>query len=128
MGTPQRGLPLALDKEFGIHAPREHGDDAVETLHDLNDRAVKMFFAISGNLLQAAPDTQYAAQGFCRVPLAVHVSTKLHRGLDRGEARAGFTVLRPRRSGRAYGQAPGRDRGGHDGNRQSIVRKRDAGL
>lgn len=77
---PREAFLSALDKEFGIHAPREHGLDSVETLHALNDGEVKVFFAISGNLLQAAPDTQYAARGFCRVPLAVHVSTKLHRG------------------------------------------------
>ncbi len=83
MGVWERPLEpflVALDEEFHIRSPRAPGHDAVETLHALHQRTAKVFFAISGNLLQAAPDTQYAAQGFCRVSLAVHVSTKLHRG------------------------------------------------
>jgi anaerobic selenocysteine-containing dehydrogenase len=44
------------------------------------DRRAKVFFAISGNLLQAASDTHYSAEAMARCPLAVHVSTKLHRG------------------------------------------------
>jgi molybdopterin-dependent oxidoreductase alpha subunit len=77
---PREPFLVALDKELGIRSPRAPGHDSVETLHALHDRTAKVFFAISGNLLQAAPDTQYAAEAFCRVPLAVHVSTKLHRG------------------------------------------------
>jgi anaerobic selenocysteine-containing dehydrogenase len=40
---------------------------------------VKVFFAISGNLLSAAPDTHYAAEAFASCDLVTYVSTKLHR-------------------------------------------------
>jgi anaerobic selenocysteine-containing dehydrogenase len=44
------------------------------------ERRAKVFFAISGNLLSAAPDTPYAAEAFSRCRLTVQVSTKLNRG------------------------------------------------
>ena len=77
---PREELLAALDNEFGIHSPRKSGLDAVQTLHALHDGSAKVFFAISGNLLAAAPDTHYTTEGFARCRLAVHVSTKLHRG------------------------------------------------
>lgn len=77
---PREPFLVALDAEFGIRSPRRSGVDAVESVHAMHDRSAKLFFAISGNLLQAASDTQYAAEAFSRCQLAVHVSTKLHRG------------------------------------------------
>lgn len=77
---PAREFLDALDREFGIRAPRHSGYDTVESLHAMNDGRASVFFAISGNLFQAAPDTQYAARGFARCRLTVHASTKLHRG------------------------------------------------
>lgn len=70
----------ALDREFGIRAPRQSGYDTVESLHAMYERRAKVFFAISGNLLSAAPDTQYAAEAFTRCRLTVQVSTKINRG------------------------------------------------
>ena len=77
---PREPFLAALDAEFGIRAPRRSGYDAVESVHAMHDRSAKVFFAISGNLLQAASDTQYATEAFSGCRLAVHVSTKLHRG------------------------------------------------
>lgn len=77
---PREEFLAALDREFGIHAPRKSGCDAVESLHLMHEHRAKVFLAISGNLLQAAPDTRYAATGLRACPLVVHVSTKLHRG------------------------------------------------
>jgi molybdopterin-dependent oxidoreductase alpha subunit len=77
---PRQEFLAALDSEFGIHCPRKSGCDSVESLHLLHEQKAKVFVAISGNLLQAAPDTHYAATGFRTCPLVVHVSTKLHRG------------------------------------------------
>ena len=77
---PKEAFLAALDREMGITSPRESGCDSVEALHALHDGSAKVFFAISGNLFSAAPDTHFTAEAFSRVPLAVHVSTKLHRG------------------------------------------------
>jgi len=83
MGIWERiGEPFlaALDKEHGIASPRAHGVDVVGALHALHERRAKVFFAVSGNLLSAAPDTHFTAEAFSRCRLVVHVSTKLHRG------------------------------------------------
>jgi molybdopterin-dependent oxidoreductase alpha subunit len=77
---PREPFLAALDAEMGIRSPRKSGYDAVETLHALHDGSAKVFFAISGNLFSAAPDTHFTADAFARCRLAVHVSTKLHRG------------------------------------------------
>jgi molybdopterin-dependent oxidoreductase alpha subunit len=77
---PREAFLAALDREFGIRAPREPGCDAVDCLHKMHEQKTKVFFAISGNLLQAASDTHYTAEALARCPLVVHVSTKLHRG------------------------------------------------
>jgi molybdopterin-dependent oxidoreductase alpha subunit len=70
----------ALDKEFGIAAPRQRGYDTVQALHAMHDGRAKVFFAISGNLLSAAPDTRFAGEALSRCELTVQVSTKLNRG------------------------------------------------
>lgn len=77
---PKEEFLAALDAEMGIVSPRSPGVDAVDTLHALRDGRAKVFFAISGNLFSAAPDTHYTAEAFARCPFVVHVSTKLHRG------------------------------------------------
>ena len=77
---PREEFLVALDREHRIRSPRVSGYDAVETLHAMHEGKAKVFFAISGNLLAAAPDTHYTTQAFKRCRLAVHVSTKLHRG------------------------------------------------
>jgi molybdopterin-dependent oxidoreductase alpha subunit len=77
---PKEAFLAALDAEMGIRSPRKPGCNAVEALHALHDGTAKVFFAISGNLFSAAPDTHYTAEAFGRCPLVVHVSTKLHRG------------------------------------------------
>jgi molybdopterin-dependent oxidoreductase alpha subunit len=77
---PKESFLAALDQEFGITAPRAPGVDAVEALQAMHEGKTKVFYAISGNLLAAAPDTHYTAEAFKRVELVVHVSTKLHRG------------------------------------------------
>jgi molybdopterin-dependent oxidoreductase alpha subunit len=44
------------------------------------ERKVKVFFAMGGNFLSAAPDTERTAAALRGCHLTVHVSTKLHRG------------------------------------------------
>jgi formate dehydrogenase major subunit len=46
-----------LDAEFGIHSPRNHGFDTVETIHAMHDGRVRVFVALGGNFLSATPDT-----------------------------------------------------------------------
>jgi molybdopterin-dependent oxidoreductase alpha subunit len=69
----------ALDREFGIRAPRTDGYDVNHALHAMHDGRAKVFFGVSGNLLSASADTHYAAEAFARCNLVAYVSTKLHR-------------------------------------------------
>ena len=83
MGIWEKPKPAfldALEREFGVYVPREHGFDVVDAIHAMNDGRAKVFFAMGGNFLSATPDTKYTAQGLRKTRLTCHVSTKLHRG------------------------------------------------
>lgn len=69
----------ALRDEFGFEPPRRHGYDTVEGIHALLDGAAKVFVALGGNFLHAAPDTHLTARALRRTRLSVQVSTKLNR-------------------------------------------------
>ncbi|HEV2704338.1 MAG TPA: FdhF/YdeP family oxidoreductase [Pyrinomonadaceae bacterium] len=69
----------ALAREFDFEPPRRHGLDTVGTIGALYERRVKVFFAVGGNFLSAAPDTEYTAAALRRARLTAHVSTKLNR-------------------------------------------------
>jgi molybdopterin-dependent oxidoreductase alpha subunit len=76
---PSSEFLAALEREFGIAAPREPGMDTVETIHALREGRVKVLFAMGGNFLSATPDTEATAAGLRNARLTVHVSTKLNR-------------------------------------------------
>ncbi|MFC4497357.1 FdhF/YdeP family oxidoreductase [Streptomyces ovatisporus] len=69
----------ALEREFGITAPREHGLDVVRSIRAMRDGEVKVFFAMGGNFVAASPDTDVTEDAMRRARLTVHVSTKLNR-------------------------------------------------
>ncbi len=82
MGIWEKPTPAfldALEKATGIRAPRHHGLDTVGAIHALHEGKAKIFFALGGNFLSAAPDTEYTAGALRRARLTVHVSTKLNR-------------------------------------------------
>jgi molybdopterin-dependent oxidoreductase alpha subunit len=69
----------ALAEEFAFEPPREHGLDTVDAIRAMRDGRAKVFFAMGGNFVRAAPDsavTEAAMRG-CR--LTAQVSTKLNR-------------------------------------------------
>jgi molybdopterin-dependent oxidoreductase alpha subunit len=69
-----------LGRELGFEPPRNHGFDVVASIHAMLDGRAHVFFAMGGNFLSAAPDTERTAVALRRCRLTVHVSTKLHRG------------------------------------------------
>ncbi|MEE1745871.1 FdhF/YdeP family oxidoreductase [Streptomyces sp. JV184] len=82
MGIFERPAPAfldALDREFGITAPRHHGYDVVRSIQALRDGDAKVFFAMGGNFVAATPDTDVTEAAMRRARLTVHVSTKLNR-------------------------------------------------
>ncbi len=69
----------AVDAEFGITSPREHGLDTVEAIRAAERGEVDVLCAMGGNLVAAAPDTERTAAALSQVGLTVQVSTKLNR-------------------------------------------------
>ncbi len=81
MGIWERpGEPFlnALDREFDIAAPREHGYDVVNAVRAFRDGRAKVFMAVGGNFVRATSDTDVTAKALERADLTVHVSTKLN--------------------------------------------------
>ncbi|CAN5336016.1 FdhF/YdeP family oxidoreductase [soil metagenome] len=69
----------ALEKEFGFTPPPDDGFSTVDSIHAMSEGRAKIFFAMGGNFLSAAPDTDvvYKALKSCR--LTAQVITKLNR-------------------------------------------------
>ncbi|MFH0244838.1 FdhF/YdeP family oxidoreductase [Streptomyces sp. HK10] len=76
---PSDALLDALEAEFGVPMPREHGLDVVNAIRALRDGRAKVFFALGGNFVAASPDTEVTEAAMRRARLTVHVSTKLNR-------------------------------------------------
>jgi molybdopterin-dependent oxidoreductase alpha subunit len=69
-----------LGRAFSFEPPRTRGFDTVESIRAMGDGRAKVFFAMGGNFLSAAPDTERTADALRRCRITAHVSTKLHRG------------------------------------------------
>ncbi|MCQ4121131.1 FdhF/YdeP family oxidoreductase [Rhodococcus tibetensis] len=69
----------ALDSEFGIVSPREHGLDAVDSIRAMRDGTASVFVGMGGNFVSATPDTETTEAALRGCALTVQVSTKLNR-------------------------------------------------
>ncbi|HEX2575406.1 MAG TPA: FdhF/YdeP family oxidoreductase, partial [Aquihabitans sp.] len=69
----------ALAAEFDFEPPRVPGHDTVEAIKAMQRGEVDVFFAMGGNFLMAAPDTDATARALGGCRLTVQVSTKLNR-------------------------------------------------
>ncbi|MCV7193928.1 FdhF/YdeP family oxidoreductase [Mycolicibacterium brumae] len=69
----------ALDAHHGITSPRTPGLDTVNSIEAMHRGDVRVFIALGGNFVLAAPDTDYTAAALSRCSLTVQVSTKLNR-------------------------------------------------
>ncbi|ACU96225.1 FdhF/YdeP family oxidoreductase [Saccharomonospora viridis] len=69
----------ALDKEFGITTPREHGYDTVESIRAMSRGDARVFIGMGGNFARATPDTEVTEAALRSCSLTVQVSTKLNR-------------------------------------------------
>ncbi|RKQ90933.1 molybdopterin-dependent oxidoreductase alpha subunit [Solirubrobacter pauli] len=82
MGIWERPTDAFLDRlqgALGFAPPRAHGLDVVESIKAMRDGRVKVFVAMGGNFLSAAPDTGATAEALRRCRLTVHVATKPNR-------------------------------------------------
>ncbi|MGW6173516.1 FdhF/YdeP family oxidoreductase [Arthrobacter sp. NPDC055138] len=76
---PKEWLLAALDKEFGITSPREHGVDSTEAIDAFADGKVDVFVSMGGNFALANSETEALEAGMKNAGLTVHVSTKPNR-------------------------------------------------
>ncbi|MCI4671623.1 MAG: FdhF/YdeP family oxidoreductase [Bacteroidia bacterium] len=75
--TPQ--VAESIEKAFGFKSPEGKGLDTVHSIEAMHEGRAKVFFALGGNFLSAAPDTLYTAKALQNCELTVSVSTKLNR-------------------------------------------------
>jgi molybdopterin-dependent oxidoreductase alpha subunit len=76
---PSAELLDSLEQTLGFEMPREHGVDVVAAIRAMRDGRARVFFAMGGNFLSAAPDTETTAAALRGCGLTVHVSTKPNR-------------------------------------------------
>lgn len=82
MGIYEKPSPAFLDRlgaELAFTPPADHGHDTVAAIRALRDGTARTFFAMGGNLVSAAPDTDATLAALASARLTVHVSTKLNR-------------------------------------------------
>ncbi len=68
-----------LEERYFFKAPRHQGFNTVEAIRAMKEGNAKVFFALGGNFLSAAPDTAFTAEALQNCELTVQVSTKLNR-------------------------------------------------
>lgn len=82
MGIWEKPAPWlldAIDKEFGITSPREHGHDSTECIEAFENDEVDVFVSMGGNFALANSETERLEAGMQKAGLTVHISTKPNR-------------------------------------------------
>ena len=83
-----------LGGQYKFTPPTEHGLDTVDTIHAMAAGRVKVFVAMGGNFVAAAPDSEFTASALRKCDLTVQISTKLNRShVVTGEAALILPVL-----------------------------------
>jgi len=76
---PSAGFLDALERVFGITAPRAHGHGAVAAIEAMHEGRAKALICLGGNLPLAMPDPQVCFEAMRKLDLSVHIATKLNR-------------------------------------------------
>ncbi len=69
----------ALDRQFGITSPRNHGYDTVAAIRAMRDGHARVFIGMGGNFASATPDSEVTEAALRQCDLTVQISTKLNR-------------------------------------------------
>ncbi|GJE82903.1 FdhF/YdeP family oxidoreductase [Methylorubrum thiocyanatum] len=75
---PPVALLEALDREFGLNAPRKHGHNVLGAIGAMLDGSSKAFIGLGGNFVRATPDTKLVEKALAGCELTVHIATKLN--------------------------------------------------
>ncbi|ODC04547.1 CbbBc protein [Terasakiispira papahanaumokuakeensis] len=76
---PKAAFLDALEKQYGVPMPREHGYDTVSAIRAMRDGKAKVFIGLAGNFARATSDSYVCEQALESCNLTVHISTKLNR-------------------------------------------------
>lgn len=68
-----------IKEHLGFDPPGKKGWDVVESIRAMHEGRARIFIALGGNFLMAAPDTDYTARALQQCDLTVQISTKLNR-------------------------------------------------
>ncbi|HEY1908375.1 MAG TPA: FdhF/YdeP family oxidoreductase [Myxococcaceae bacterium] len=82
VGITERPSAAFLDRLREVvkfEPPRTHGLDTVASIRAMAEGRAKVFLALGGNFVSAAPDTALTGKALQSTRLTVHVSTKLNR-------------------------------------------------
>ena len=102
----------ALEREFGMPMPREHGHDVVDAIRAMRDGKAHVFFALGGNFVSAVSDTEVTDARPATYPPD-------RAGLDQAQP----LPRRHRRAG-ADPADPGPHRDRHAGQRDAVRQRR----
>ncbi len=69
----------SLQNEFHFAPPRKHGVDAIDSIHQMVNKQIAVFFALGGNFYRATPDHDATRRALGNCELTVQVSTKLNQ-------------------------------------------------
>ncbi|GAB4071104.1 FdhF/YdeP family oxidoreductase [Ancylobacter sonchi] len=66
----------ALEKEFDLSLPREHGHNVLHAIEAMVEGRSKAFIGLGGNFVRATPDTDIVRQALMNCRLTVQIATK----------------------------------------------------
>jgi formate dehydrogenase major subunit len=76
---PEPELLDALEDEFGVDMPREHGLDTIDAVRAFRNKQARVLVSLGGNFVRATPDTAVTESALAGAQLTVQISTKLNR-------------------------------------------------
>jgi formate dehydrogenase major subunit len=76
---PEPELLDALEEEFGLSMPREHGLDTIDAVCAFATGRARILVSLGGNFVRATPDTDVTERAMNSAQLTVQISTKLNR-------------------------------------------------
>ena len=68
-----------LKKLYDFEPPREKGWDTVAACEAIRDGTGQAFIHLGGNFLRASPESAQTEESWAKLPLTVHIATKLNR-------------------------------------------------
>lgn len=66
----------ALEREFGVAMPRQHGHNVLAAIGAMLDGSAQAFIGLGGNFARATPDSAFVEKALTNLKLTVNIATK----------------------------------------------------